>query len=61
MRQLCINFSNALEKLDRTEIGLLLVHSAGSPDLNIGRTLAIFKESGTSPLQKDLLTISARG
>ena len=61
MRRLYINFSNTLEKVDKTEIGLKLPMTCLSPPLWTGMTLAILSPSGKTPELIDLLKILASG
>ena len=61
MRRLNINFSNTLENVDKTEIGLKLPMICLSPPLYIGVTLAILRLSGKTPELIGLLKILASG
>ena len=58
---LYINFSVSLENTGSKLIGRYWFREAGSPDLWIGITLAIFIFAGTIPELKDKFTICVNG
>ena len=58
---MCIDFSKIFLILDKREIGQQLLQSSLSPSLWIGKTFAILRIFGNTPLLKDIFIISFKG